>query len=312
MKYLVNFYFMFKASIIGCGSVGATTAYSFLLGGIVTDLALIDLDSSKANGLKLDLEHATSFCHKINILAGDDYSLIKNSDVVIVCAGARQQEGETRLDLIKKNKSIFNVIIPNITKNAPDSILIIVTNPVDILTRHSIDLSGFDPSKVFGTGTVLDSIRLQFHISEKIAVSPKSIDAYVLGEHGDSSFPLFSSANVLGKSLVDFDGFTKQVADECYEMTKNAAYRIINDQGYTCYSIATVVKEIVQCIFEDNKQVFTLSVPLHGYYDVSDVCLSVPCVLGRGGVEQVLKVPLSKEEQEQFKTSSERLKPFLN
>ncbi len=301
----------FKASIIGCGSVGATTAYAYLLSGAVTDISLVDIDAGKANGLKLDLEHALSFTPHTTIAAGDNFAKCAGSNIVIITAGARQKEGETRLDLIKKNREIFKEMIPKVTQAAPDAIYIIVSNPVDVLTYEMIKQSGIPWNRVFGSGTLLDSARLQFHISERIKLNPGSIDAYVMGEHGDTSFPVYSSANVLGKPLSTFEGFSEEVSAECYKDTKNAAYRIINDQGYTCYSIATAIREITSAIFEDKHEVFPLSVMLNDYYGHSDVCLSVPCVLGRHGIEKVLKVPLDEKEQENLAKSVETLKGYL-
>lgn len=308
---MTNIECIFKTSIVGCGSVGATTAYAFLLSGSVTDIALVDLDAGKANGLMLDLEHAISFTPHTKITGSDNFADCAGSNVVIITAGARQKEGETRLDLVKKNQTIFAEIIPKIVKAAPDAIYIIVSNPVDVLTYEAIKQSGLPWNRVFGSGTVLDSARLQFHISEKIKLHPGSIDAYVMGEHGDTSFPVYSSANVLGKPLSSFEGFSDEVAAECYADTKNAAYRIIHDQGYTCYSIATALREIVSAIFENKHQVFPLSVLLKDYYGHSDVCLSVPCVLGRHGIEKVLEIPLNEKEQTNLKKSVETLKGFL-
>lgn len=301
----------FKASIVGCGSVGSTTAYGYLLSGAVTDMALIDIDKAKAEGLMMDLAHATSFTPHMEIEASDDFKKCEGSDIVVITAGARQKKDETRLDLIKKNKKIFDSIIPKIAKSAPNAILIVVSNPVDVLTYKALKLSGFPKNRVFGSGTVLDSLRLQFHISERIKVHPGSIDAYVLGEHGDTSFPFFSSANVLGKPLYDFEKFDKKAAKKCYEDTRNAAYRIIHDQGYTCYSIATVIRELTKAIFEDQHKVFTLSTLLDDYYGHSNICLSVPCVLGRNGIEKVIHVPLNEEEQKSLRKSVETLKEFL-
>jgi len=301
----------FKTTIVGCGSVGATTAYAYLLSGSVTDMALIDVDKDRAHGLMLDLEHSTSFTPHVNIESGDNYKLCKGSNLVVITAGARQKEGETRLDLVAKNKKIFQSIIPKIAKAAPNAILLIVSNPVDVLTYEALKLSKFPANRVFGSGTVLDSSRLQYHISEKIHVHPNSIDAYILGEHGDTSFPMYSSANILGKPLLKYDKFSKKTAEESYKDTKEAAYRIIHDQGYTCYSIATVVRELTEAIFEDKKQVFTLSVPIKNYYGHSNVCLSVPCVLGKNGIEKVITVPLNKAEQKKLALSVKTLKALL-
>jgi len=259
----------------------------------------------------LDLEHAIPFTPHMEISATNDFKKCAGSNIVVITAGARQKEGETRLDLVNTNKKIFADIIPKIAKAAPNAILIIVSNPVDVLTRHAIKLSKFPPSRVFGSGTVLDSSRLQFHISKRIKMHPNSIDAYVFGEHGDTSFPVYSSANVLGKSLFDFKGFSRKVADNCFKETKNAAYRIIHDQGYTCYSIATVIRELTEAIFEDKHQVFTLSTLLKNYYGHSGVCLSVPCVLGANGIEDVIKVPLSAEEKKSLTKSVKTIKKFL-
>ncbi|MEK7528351.1 MAG: L-lactate dehydrogenase [Patescibacteria group bacterium] len=293
----------FKISVIGCGNVGATIAYSLLLDGTATDLTLIDLDASKAEGLSMDLEHSLPFTSFVKLLANTDFAACAGSDIVIITAGKRQNPGESRLDLAVANKKIFKEIIPQIAKAAPDAILLVVTNPVDVLTYEAIRLAGFPSGRVFGSGTILDTARLQFHLSEKLKIHPRSIDAYILGEHGDSSFPVWSSANVIGKPLFEFDGFSKKVAEQCYEDTKNAAYRIINDLGFTCYSIATAVMEIVRNIFADTNQVFMLSTELKDYYGHSDVALSVPCVLGRRGIVRALEIPLDSDERKKFTAS---------
>ncbi|MEK7545175.1 MAG: L-lactate dehydrogenase [Patescibacteria group bacterium] len=289
-----SFQTQFKVSVVGCGNVGATAAYAMLLDGTPTELVLIDALKDKAEGLLLDFEHSLSFLNNTK-----------------VTAGARQKEGETRLDLIQKNRTIFQDIIPKLAKVAPNSILLIVSNPVDVLTLEALKLSGFPPSRVFGSGTMLDTARFQFHISEKLCLSPQSIQAFVLGEHGDTSFPVWSSANIAGKSLFEFDSFTKDVADKCYQDTKNAAYRIIHDLGFTCYSIATVIREIMTHIFQHSRIVLPLSVVLKDYYGHSDVALSVPCVLDSTGVSDVIQVPLNEIEQKQLAKSVEVLKSYL-
>lgn len=301
---------MFNVSIIGCGSVGATAAYALLLKGIATKLTVIDIQKEKAHGLLLDLEHSLSFTPYAKLEASGDFAAAAGSDLIVITAGKRQVEGETRLDLANANKKIFRDFIPKLVAAAPNAILLIVTNPVDVLTHETLKVSKLPWQKVFGSGTILDSARFQFHISEKIKVHPRSIDAYVLGEHGDSSFPVWSFSNVLGKPLSEFPGFTKEIAQQCYEDTKNAAYRIIHDLGYTCYSIATAVAEIAKNIKEDTHQVFPLSTLLQNYYGHSDICLSVPCVLGKNGIEQTLEIPLNKEEQQNLSASVEVLKKF--
>lgn len=301
----------FKVSIIGCGNVGATAAYAMLLDGTPSEIVLIDRNKEKANGLVLDFEHSLPFLPYTKILGSDDLEACRDSHLIVITAGARQQEGETRLQLIDKNRKIFKEIIPALAKVAPNSILLVVTNPVDVLTVEALKLSGFPENRVFGTGTMLDTARFRFHIAEKLCLSPQSIQAYVLGEHGDSSFPVFSSANVAGKPLADFEGFTPEVAAQCFEETKTAAYRIIHDMGYTCYSIGMVIKEIMGHIFQHSRIVVPLSVNLKDYYGHNGVALSVPCVLDSNGIAEIIKVPLSEQEMEMLEKSVNTLKPLL-
>lgn len=291
--------------------MGATAAYAMLLDGTPTELVLIDHSKEKAEGLMLDFEHSLSFLKSTKITASDDYSACKDSQLIFITAGARQSEGETRLQLIDKNRKIFREIVPALAKYAPKAILVVVTNPVDVLTYETIKLSGFPEGRVFGTGTMLDTARFRYHISERLCLSPHSIEAYILGEHGDTSFPVFSSANVAGKPLNEFAGFTAEVGRQCYEDTRNAAYRIIHDLGYTCYSIAVVMREIMVNIFQHSKIVVPLSVELKDYYGYSDVCLSVPCVLDSDGVSGVIKVPLNDEEQAMLAKSAETVRAFV-
>lgn len=300
----------FKISIIGCGNVGATAAYALLLNGVASELTLIDVQKERAQGLVLDLEHSLPFTSYCKFEASDDFASCKGSNLVVITAGKRHAEGETRLDLANANKKIFQDIIPKIVSAAKEAILLVVTNPVDVLTLEALKISKFPKSRVFGSGTLLDCARFQFYISEKIKIHPRSIDAYILGEHGDSSFPVWSSATVLGKLIKEFEGFTGGIADKCYEDTKNAAYHIIHDVGFTCYSIATAIAEIAKNIKEDTHKVLTVSVLLENYYGHSDVCLSVPCVIGANGVEKVIEIPLNEKEKEQLANSVKVLKSF--
>lgn len=310
-KIQSSFRSQFKVAVIGCGNVGATAAYAMLIDGTATELVLVDKNKGKAEALLLDFEHSMPFLDYTKIIATDNAKDCTDANLIVVTAGARQKEGETRLDLIEKNRTIFAEMIPALAKAAPESILLIVSNPVDVLTYEAIKLSGFPEGRVFGSGTVLDTARLRFHISEKLCLSPKSVEAFVLGEHGDSSFPVFSSANIAGKALMDFEGFDEKMAAQCYEETKNAAYRIINDLGYTCYSIGIVIREIMEAIFNHSRIVMPLSVKLNNYYGHSDVALSVPCVLDSDGVSEVIKVPLDEKEQELLAKSVETLKGYL-
>ncbi len=308
---LPSFQNQFKVSVIGAGNVGATAAYAMLLDGTPSELAIVDYSKEKAEGLLLDFEHSLPFVPYTKLRAGSDYSLAKDSHLIVVTAGARQADGETRLQLIEKNREIFKSIIPKLAEVAPNAILLIISNPADVLTYEAYKLSGFPRNRVFGSGTMLDTARFRFHISESLCLSPKSIEAYVLGEHGDSSFPVWSSANVAGKGLFDFPGFTKEVADSCFEKTQTAAARIIHDMGFTCYSIGTVIRDIMLHIFDHSRIVLPLSVITEGEYGLSDVALSLPCVLDSTGIAEVLEVPMNEKEMAQLQKSAEILKEYL-
>lgn len=308
---LPSFQTQFKVTVIGAGNVGATAAYAMLMDGTPTELVLLDRNKEKAEGLVLDMEHSLAFFDYTKVVGTDDYAAAKNSHLVVITAGARQQEGETRLDLIAKNRAILRDIVPKIVKVAPKCIIVVVSNPVDVLTYEAYKLSGFPWGRVFGTGTLLDTARFRFHLGEKLCLNPKSIEAFVLGEHGDTSFPVWSSANVAGKPLSKWDGFSQKLGNECYDSTRAAAYRIIHDVGYTCYSIGTVIKEIMVHIFQHSRVVLPLSVPLENYYGLSKVALSVPCILDSTGVSEVIKVPLNGKERRQLKKSASTLASYL-
>jgi L-lactate dehydrogenase len=300
-----------KVSVVGCGNVGAAAAYAMLLDGTPTELALMDRDAKKLEGLHLDLEHSLSFFETARISASDQVEVCAGSDLIVVTAGARQREGESRLDLIGRNREIFGGLIPSLVKVAPDAIFMIVSNPVDVLTFETLRLSGLPSGRVFGTGTTLDTARFQFHLSQKIGVSPASIQAYILGEHGDSSFPVLSSANVAGEPLLNFKGMDEALALEAFRQTQEAAARIIQSMGYTAYSIGVVVKELMNAIFKNSRKVFPVSTVLQGEYGLSEIALSVPCVLDRSGISEVLTVSLNEQEKNQLQKSAEVLRGLL-
>lgn len=301
----------FKVGIVGCGNVGAAAAYAMLIDGTPTELVLFDRKAEKAEGLALDFAHSLSFFDYTEIQAGSDYSLLADCDLIFVTAGARQREGETRLDLVAKNKTIFADLIPRIVKQAPACILVIISNPVDVLTHEAARLSGFEWGRVFGTGTMLDTARFRYHLSERLCLSPKSVEAFILGEHGDSSFPVLSSANVAGKSLLNFEGMDELVLQQAYTDTREAAYRIIKAMGYTCYSIGMVANQIMQHVFQNERIVLPLSVPLQGQYGLRHVALSVPCVLDSEGVREVLEISLNEKEQVLLEKSAGVISSFL-
>ena len=300
-----------KVSIIGCGRVGMTTAYAILLQGVVNELVLFNRTLDKIKGEELDLEHGMTFLDHAQITATNDYADLAESDVIIYTAGASQKPGETRLDLVEKNVAILQKTLPQIINYAPDAILLFVANPVDILTYKAYLMANWPKGRIFGSGTTLDTSRFRFHLSEFIHVNPHSINAYILGEHGDSSFPAISSASVGGQPLVSFPNFSAEKAMTAYQKTKNAAYKIIEAKGSTYYGIASVTTRLVEAILRDEKTIFPVSVPLHHYYEQNGVALSVPSVVGRGGVEEIIEIKLSWEEKQKLEKSVETLKSYL-
>ncbi len=300
-----------KVAIIGCGRVGMSTAFAILQQGIVNELLLISRSKAKAEGEKLDLEHGLSFIRHTNISASDNFADLINTDVVVFTAGDSQKPGETRLDLVEKNKAIVRETIPQILKYAPNAIIIIVSNPVDILTYEAYKIADLPKGRIFGSGTTLDTSRFRFHLSEQLKVNPKSIHAYILGEHGDSSFPAISGAIVGGQSLLSISGMSEEKALSAYKKTRDAAYNIIKAKGATYYAIATATSKLVETILTNSKKIYPVSIPLHNYYGHSGVSLSVPCVIGRGGVEQTIEIKLSWEEKKLLEKSVNILKKYL-
>lgn len=300
-----------KVSIIGCGKVGMSAAYSILHQGLANELVLYGRDKSPLIGEQLDLEHALSFLPSATIKATDNYADLENSDIVIITAGAAQKPGETRLDLTQKNLAIIESIIPKVVKYAPNSIILIVSNPVDILTYRAYQIAGWPKGRIFGSGTTLDTARFRFHLSEFLKVSPRSIHAYILGEHGDSSFPVISSAMVGGQPITTLDSFSEEKAIKAFEKAREAAYKIIASKGSTYYGIGAVISHIVEKVLRDAKSVLPISIPLHQYYGHSGMSVSIPCVVGRKGVEKVLEAKLDWNEKQLLAKSVEALKSYL-
>lgn len=298
----------FKVSIVGVGKVGATAAYALLTEGTVTDLVLVAHDVAKSSGEKDDLEQSLPFLQNTNITLTDDYAQVAGSEVTIISAGAAQEPGEDRLSLLKKNVALFSEIIPKIKAANPNGLILVVTNPVDILTYHCYQLAEFRQGQVFGSGTLLDTARFRKELSKLFNVNPRSIHAYILGEHGDSSFPLLSTANIGGQPLQSFPEYDEEKVQIAYQNSKNAAYKIIQTKGATYYAIATVINSIVQSIYKDAKTVLPVSVPLQNHHMQSNVSLSVPCIVGATGVERVLTTAFSETEQQQFTHSAEVLR----
>lgn len=297
-----------KVSIIGCGAVGTAAAFAILLKGIAREIALIDINEKRVLGEALDLKHGSVFFETCSIKSGSKYELCKDSDVVVISAGAAQKPGESRLSLAERNASVLRKVVPCIAKFAPNSILLIVTNPVDVMTMLALKLSGFPKRRVFGSGTTLDTSRLKFLIGQEFKVNPKSVHAYILGEHGDSEFPLWSHASIGGVHINKLPGYSKEKAKRAFANAQNAAYDIINLKGCTNFAIGTAVAHLVKDVFTDDKRVTPLSVHLANYQGVSNVCMSVPCILGSRGIEKVLPIEMNSLEKKQFLASAQVIK----
>ncbi|MCX7921804.1 MAG: L-lactate dehydrogenase [Clostridia bacterium] len=305
-----------KVTVVGAGFVGATTAYTLMLSGLISELVLIDVNVDKTDGEVMDLNHGMPFVRPVKIYTGN-YSDCAGSDIVIITAGANQKPGETRIDLANKNTAIFKSIISEIVKYNTDCILLVVTNPVDILTYVTYKLSGFPKNKVIGSGTVLDSARFRYLLGDHVGVDPRNVHAYIIGEHGDTEVPTWSITNIAGIPMDDYckdcsrceGNFSKH---EIYQDVKNAAYKIIERKGATYYAVALAVRRIVEAIVRDENSILTVSSLLEGQYGLDDVCLSVPTVVNKSGIGKILDVPISDSEKELLLKSGNSLKEVIN
>lgn len=303
-----------KCAVIGCGAVGATIAFALTQRSLFSELVLIDSNTSKAEGEAMDLSHGLPFSHPMKVYAGD-YSDISDCFLIIITAGTAQKPNETRLDMVHKNVEIFKSIIPNITKYNNDSIILVVSNPVDILTYCTIKLSGYPKNRVLGSGTVLDTARLKYLLSENLCVDSRSIHAFIIGEHGDSELAVWSSANVSGIDIEDFHGLCASCRDvsfnEIYEDVRDSAYEVIDRKRATYYGIAMAVMRIVSSIIRDEHSVLPVSCYLDGHYGLNNLCIGVPAIVGSSGIEKVLDIPLSKDESERLTNSVRTLKNVI-
>ena len=301
-----------RVSVVGVGNVGTTFAYALLLSGFAAEIVLIDANRAKAEGEAMDLNHTVPFTHPTRVWAGD-YSDCAGAAVTVLAAGAGQKPGETRLDLIKKNAAIWRDIIPNVVKNNPNGILLIATNPVDVLTYAAWKLSGLPSERVIGSGTILDTARFRYLLSQHFRVDASSVHAYIIGEHGDSEVPIWSLANIAGMRLPEFCkmqglAYDPKVMDEIFTQTRDAAYHIIERKGATYYAVAAGLMRITQAILRNQSTVLSVSSLVKDYCGISDVCFSLPTVIDRGGVEKALCLDLAPNEIEQLRHSAEILR----
>jgi len=305
-----------KIAIIGAGNVGSTFAFSLMISGLAREIVLVDKNKLLAKGECMDLNHGISLAHPTKIYAAG-FEGCEDADIVVITAGANQKPGQSRIDLVQENVIIFKDIVPSISKYAKDSILLVVTNPVDILTYVTLKISGLPANRVIGSGTVLDTARLKFMISEYCKVDPANIHAYIIGEHGDTELPVWSNATIGGMAIETYCseyarlGNAKKELSEIFDKVKNAAYQIIQAKGATNYSIALALVKITRSIVRNENSILPVSTLITDYYDISDVCISIPSLVDRHGVIQYLKLGLSDYEQELFKHSANTLKRII-
>ena len=310
-----------KVSIIGAGFVGATTAFALMNSGVATEICLFDINMDKAMGEVMDLVHGTSFVKPVNIYAGN-IEETKDSDIVIITAGAAQKEGETRLDLIEKNYNIFKGFVPQVAKASPNAILLVVSNPCDVLAYITYKLSGFQSEKVIASGTVLDTSRLKYVIGKYLNVNNNNIHAYVLGEHGDSEVVSWSIASIAGESFDEYAKkfnleWDKDVKAVIESDVKNAAYEIISRKNATYFAVALAVNRIVEAILRDENTILTVSCLMHGEYGIEDVYLAIPTIINSKGVVRIINPTINDGEelrklQESAKILKEQIQKVIN
>lgn len=308
-----------KISIIGAGNVGATVAYTLTIDGMASEIVLVDINENKAKGEAMDIRQGTAFCPPVDIYAGG-YSEIVDSDIVVVTSGLPRKDGQTRLDLAQSNINLMKEMGPELVKYAPDAIYVVVSNPVDIMTYALLKTTGLPENQVIGSGTILDSARLRSNISRSLDINPQNVHSYVFGEHGDSSFVPWSLASVSGmpleayyKERCKYDSYFCNVDFDTYEESvRTSGSKIISKKGATYYAIALSVRRICDCIVRDTNSVLTVSSMIHDRYGISDVCLSLPFVLGRSGIKDVVSPPILPEEQEELKHSYNVIKNMID
>lgn len=303
-----------KIIVIGNGAVGSSYIFALVTQNIAQEIGIIDINVDKAQGDALDLSHALAFTSPKKIYAAT-YNDCHDADIVVITAGAAQKPGETRLDLVNKNLKIFKNIVDNVVASGFNGIFLIATNPVDILTYATWKFSGFPHHKVIGSGTSLDSARFRQTIAELVGVDARNVHGYILGEHGDTEFPVWSHANIAGLQIYEWVKDHPEIDEEelvnIFFKVRDAAYTIIDKKGATFYGIAVSLARITKAILNDENAVLPLSIYLDGQYDLDDIYIGAPAVINRQGVNQVIEIPLTDAEQEKFAYSASRLKDIM-
>lgn len=305
---------MQKIGIVGCGNVGATIAYTVMQSRLFSEIVLIDKNEEKARSEVMDLSHCLSFVAPMSIYQGT-YEKLHDAGIVVVAAGANQEDGEDRLSLAEKNANIIGDIVPRIAAVNKECIILLVTNPVDILSYEAYRLSGFDSNRIIGSGTVLDSGRLKYLVGERLNVDHRNVHTFIIGEHGDSELAVWSSANISGIDLDDYlhvCGARMGDLYGMYESVVSSAYEIIRGKGATYYAIAQAALRIIRSIVRDENTILPVSALVSGQYGIDDVYLSVPCVVGKGGVKHILEIPLNDDENARLQKSAAQLRQVLD
>lgn len=305
-----------RVAVVGCGNVGATFAYALLLSGLAAEIVLIDYNRQKAEGEAMDLGHTEPFAHPTRIWAGD-YADTQGAIVTVIAAGVGQKPGETRLDLVKRNAEVMRQIVPQIARHNPNGIILMTTNPVDVLTYAAWRYSGLSSQRVIGSGTILDTARFRYLLSEYFRVDARNIHANIIGEHGDTEVPVWSLANIAGMKLRAFCAargmkYDQAQMDEIFRQTRDAAYQIIQLKGATYYAVAAGLMRIVEAILRDQSTVLSISSIVEDYCGITDVCLSLPSIVNRSGVERVLRLDLNEEEVTGLRRSATVLKQTIS
>jgi len=305
-----------KIAVLGAGNVGATIAYTFAVNGTCSNVVLVDINEAKAKGEAMDIRHGISLAHNLDITDGT-YDDIAGSDIVVVTLGMARKPGQTRIDLTQNNVNIIKEVMPKVAEIAPDAVYVVVSNPIDILTYTILKCTNLKASQVVGSGTVLDSSRLRSAIAEKAEISPKSIHAYVFGEHGDTSFVPWSTTNIGGMNIFDYweaTGRSKEELDTnaIEEGVRVAGAEVIKRKGATFYAIALSVNQICDTILRDSNSILTVSTLANGRYGIDDVCLSLPCIVNGRGIAGEINPPLLDEELAKLQKSADSLKNVIS
>ena len=306
-----------KGIVIGVGQVGIACVYSLLIQDCFDELILQDINQDRVTGEVMDLAHGMPFISPTDLKTGTIADVGQDADIVIITAGAAQKSGESRLNLVERNVSLFKGLLTDVVKYCPNAILLIVSNPVDVMTYVTLKISGFPSSRVIGSGTVLDTARFRSLLAQKMDIDARSVHAYIIGEHGDSEVPVWSTAYIGGAKLVKGDWANLSASEQneltgIFNQVKNAAYEIIQRKGYTSYAIGLAVTDIVKAIVRSQERVLTVSSLINGLYGIHDVCLSLPTVVNdRGGLKKV-NLPLSETEEKYLKQSAQVLRDVFN